>query len=147
MIPSSILLRITKLFIILLAVVVFGVIYGIVTDDRVLILLSLALAVAGALKIGSIFLSLRNKEYETVEGTVSSFKYIPLRRCQEIVLTDNSGIEREIRVKGRPHVNVGSSYRLFLSHENPIRSYIPQAAVFLTPPRVLLGFEELPTDR
>ena len=57
MIPDAILSRMAKLFLLLSAALVFGVIYGIATHDRILLLLSIALAVAGGIKIALLFLS------------------------------------------------------------------------------------------
>ena len=96
MIPDAILLRIARLFLILAAALVFGVIFGIATDDKILLLLSIALAVTGGIKIGILFFSARKREYEIVEGTVNSLRRIPVRKCCALTVTNGDGVEMEI---------------------------------------------------
>jgi hypothetical protein len=146
MIPDAILSRIAKLFLLLSAALVFGIIYGIATHDRILLLLSIALAIAGGVKITVLFLSARKKEYEIVEGTVTSLRRIPVRKCQVLKITNDTGAEAEILVKGRAALKAGKRYRLYLSCEEPITGNLPESD-FLRPARALLGFEETLTEQ
>ncbi len=146
MIPDAILSRIAKLFLLLSAALVFGIIYGIATHDRILLLLSIALAIAGGVKITVLFLSARKKEYEIVEGTVTSLRRIPVRKCQVLKIANDAGAEAEILVKGRPALKAGKRYRLYLSCEEPITGNLPESD-FLRPARALLGFEETLTEQ
>ena len=162
MIPDAILSRMAKLFLLLSAALVFGVIYGIATHDRILLLLSIALAVAGGIKIALLFLSARKKEYEIVEnylymekneecieicndllveGTVTSIKRAPVRKCQILKIANDAGAEAEILVRGRASLKAGKRYRLYLSCEEPISENLPKSDL-LRPARALLGFEE-----
>lgn len=141
MIPDAILLRIARLFLILAAALVFGVIFGIATDDKILLLLSIALAVTGGIKIGTLFFSARKREYEIVEGTVNSLRRIPVRKCCALTVTNGDGVEMEIIVRGRASLTTGKHYRLYLSREEPILENLPKSPL-LQPARVLLGFEE-----
>ena len=147
MIPDAILSRIAKLLLILAAVLIFGVIYGIATNDRILLLLSISLAAAGGIKIAVLFLSARKREYVTIEGTVASLKRFPLQKSQTIILSDDTGNETELRVKGRAKLMAGCRYRLFLTQEDPLIEQLTQGASFLKPARTLLGFEQLDQDR
>ncbi len=146
MIPDAILSRIAKLFLLLSAALVFGIIYGIATHDRILLLLSIALAIAGGVKITVLFLSARKKEYEIVEGTVTSLRRIPVRKCQVLKIANDAGAESEILVKGRAALKAGKRYRLYLSCEEPITGNLPECD-FLRPARALLGFEETLTEQ
>lgn len=146
MIPDAILSRIAKLFLLLSAALVFGIIYGIATHDRILLLLSIALAIAGGVKITVLFLSARKKEYEIVEGTVTSLRRIPVRKCQVLKIANDAGAEAEILVKGRAALKAGKRYRLYLSCEEPITGNLPESD-FLRPARALLGFEETLTEQ
>ena len=141
MIPDAILSRIVRLFLILAAALVFGVIFGIATNDRILLLLSVTLAVAGGIKIALLFLSARKKEYEIVEGTVHSLRRIPVRKCCALTVTNGDGVEMEIIVRGRASLTTGKHYRLYLSREEPKPENQPKSPL-LQPARVLLGFEE-----
>ena len=141
MIPDAILSRMAKLFLLLSAALVFGVIYGIATHDRILLLLSIALAVAGGIKIALLFLSARKKEYEIIEGTVTSIKRAPVRKCQILKIANDAGAEAEILVRGRASLKAGKRYRLYLSCEEPISENLPKSDL-LRPARALLGFEE-----
>ena len=146
MIPDAILSRIAKLFLLLSAALVFGIIYGIATHDHILLLLSIALAVAGGIKIAVLFLSARKKEYEVIEGTVTSLRRIPLRKCQVLKIANDDGAEAEILVKGRAALKAGKRYRLYLSCEEPISGNLPESDL-LRPARALLGFEETLTEQ
>ena len=141
MIPDAILLRIARLFLILAAALVFGVIFGIATNDRILLLLSVTLAVAGGIKIALLFLSARKKEYEIVEGTVTSIRRATVRKCQILKIANDAGAEAEILVRGRASLKAGKRYRLYLSCEEPISENLPKSDL-LRPARALLGFEE-----
>ena len=141
MIPEAILSRIVRLFLILTGAVLFGVIYGTVTGDRILLLLSLALAAAGGAKVWTLFHSVRKKDYDVAEGTVTSIKRIPVRKCHVLTLTDDAGETTEICIRGRAPFTLGKRYRFFLSREVLDSGNIPKSEL-LRPARALLGFEE-----
>ena len=143
MIPDAILSRIARLALVLLAVIIFGVIYGLVSHDRIMLLLTLVLAIAGGMKIAILFHSVQKQEYCTVEATILSLRRNHLRQCQVLRMSDDAGNESEIFLKGRTALSVGSKYRLFLSREEPISMQIPVAAGLLKPTRTLLGYEKL----
>lgn len=143
MIPEAILNRIVRMALLLLTVVVFGVIYSLVTHDRIMLLLTLVLAIAGGIKVLFLFRSVRKQEYSTVEGTLISARRLPVRKCQILTISDGDGRETEICVKGHAPVMAGRRYRLYLSQEDPITGQLPQEVRRLGTARTLLGYEEV----
>ena len=143
MIPDAILSRIARLALVLLAAILFGVIYGLVSQDRIMLLLTLVLAIAGGAKILLLLRSVRKREFCTIEATILSLRRNHLRQCQVLSLSDDSGNETEICIKGKMALAVGSKYRLYLSEEDPVAGQLPESAGFLKPARVLLGYEKL----
>lgn len=143
MIPDAILSRIARLALVLLAAILFGVVYGLVSRDRIMLLLTLVLAIAGGAKILLLFRSVRKREFCTIEATILSLRRNHLRQCQVLSLSDDSGKETEICIKGKSALAVGSKYRLFLSEEDPIAGQLPELVGFLKPARILLGYEKL----
>ena len=143
MIPQVILSRIAKLVLLLFAALVFGVIYSLVTHDRIMLLLTLVLAIAGGTKVLFLLRSVRKREYTTVEGTLISARRLPVRKCQILTISDGDGRETEICVKGHAPVMAGRRYRLYLSQEDPITEQLPQEVRRLGTARTLLGYEEV----
>ena len=143
MIPEAILNRIVRMALLLLAVVVFGVIYSLLTHDRIMLLLTIVLAIAGGMKVFFLFRSVRKQEYSTVEGTLISAQRLLIRKCQVLTISDVGGRETEIRVKGHVPVMAGRRYRLYLSQEDPITEKLPQEVRRLGITRTLLGYEEV----
>ena len=143
MIPDAILSRIARLALVLLAAILFGVIYGLVSHDRIMLLLTSVLAITGGAMILLLFRSVRKREFCTIEATILSLRRNRLRQCQVLSLSDDSGNETEICIKGKTALAVGSKYRLYLSEEDPVAGQLPESAGFLKPARVLLGYEKL----
>lgn len=141
MIPQVILTRIAKLALLLFAALVFGVIYSLVTHDRIMLLLTLVLAIAGGTKVLFLLRSVRKREYTTVEGTLISARRLPVRKCQVLTISDDGGRETEISIKGRVPLTAGKRYRLYLSQEDPISVQLQQTSRYLRAPRTLFGYE------
>ena len=143
MIPEAIHKRIARMAVILLGAIIFGVIYALASHDRILLLLTLSLAVAGGLKTLFLVRAVQKREYVTMEGSLLSVRRNHIRKCQFLVIADDAGKETEISVKGRTALAVGKRYRLYLSPVNPLTGQIPQEAGFLGTGRTLLGYEEI----
>ena len=141
MIPEVILTRIAKLALLLFAALVFGLIYSLVTHDRIMLLLTLVLVIAGGTKVLFLLSSVRKREYTSVEGTLISARRLPVRKCQILTISDDDGRETEISVKGRIPLTAGKRYRLYLSQENPISVQLQQTSRYLRAPRILFGYE------
>ena len=141
MIPQVILTRIAKLVLLLFAALVFGVIYSLATHDRIMLLLTLVLAIAGGTKVLFLLHSVRKREYTTVEGTLISARRLPGRKCQVLTISVDGGRETEISIKGRVPLTAGKRYRLYLSQENPISVQLQQTSRYLRAPRTLFGYE------
>lgn len=142
MIPQVILTRIAKLALLLFAALVFGVIYSLVTHDRIMLLLTLVLAIAGGTKVLFLLRSVRKREYTTVEGTLISARRLPGRKCQVLTISVDGGRETEmVSIKGRVPLAAGKRYRLYLSQEDPISVQLQQTSRYLRAPRTLFGYE------
>ncbi len=141
-IPTAILSRIVKLGLILLAALVLGIICGTAAKDRIMLLLTLALAVAGGIKLVTLYASIKKQEYDIADGVIRSAKRIPVRKCQTLILVNEEGSETSITLKGWSALPIGSNCRLYLSREIPADMRLLQAER-LKPARILLGYEVL----
>ncbi len=141
-IPMPILMRYGKLGILLVVALLFGGIYGIIVHDKVILLLSVALAVCGGMKIALTLKAVKNDEFETVEGTLLSIKPSAVMRRESLLMSDADEAEHEILIAGKTRFAVGKSYRLYLSKDlsGDFGGSLPDQ---LRPARSLLGFEEI----
>lgn len=137
-IPQPILNRITTLVICSICFAVLGTVWSIAISDRITLLLSMAVLIAGGLKAFTLYRGVAASDYEVCEGTVLSITNTPLRKRQEIVVQAED--QAKFVLEGKHRFVIGKSYRIYLKKqellfENP---NIPQA---LIPARVLLGYE------
>lgn len=121
------------------ALIVFGgvgIIIGIACSDRVIILLTILILVAGFARLNSLLCLARKGDYEEVSGTVLSD--IPMHRKHKLVMKTLKGEEKSFILSGRPNFSTGSECTIYISLEDREVSSmdLPQ---FLTPPRTILG--------
>ena len=137
-IPQPIMNRIMTLMILSVCFAALGTIWGIAISDRVTLLLSIAVLVAGGLKAFSLYRSVSASDYETCEGTVLSIANIPLRKRQEIVVQAEDQVK--FILEGKHRFMIGKTYRIYLKKQELSleNTNIPQA---LIPARILLGYE------
>lgn len=137
-IPQPITNRILTLVICSVSFAALGTVWSIAISDRITLLLSLTVLVAGGLKAFTLYRSVSEANYDICEGIIISSTNIPLRKRQEIII---QGEEQEkMIIEGKHRFAIGKHYRIYLkkqdlSFEN---TSIPQA---LIPARVILGYE------
>ena len=136
--PQPIMNRIMTLVICSICFAVLGTIWGIAISDRITLLLSIAVLIAGGLKAFTLYRSVAASDYEICEGTVLSITNTPLRKRQEIVVQAED--QAKFILEGKHRFMIGKSYRLYLKKQELSfeHSNIPQA---LIPARVVLGYE------
>ena len=137
-IPQPITNRILTLVICSVCFAVLGTVWSIAISDRITLLLSLAVLLAGSLKTFTLYRSVTASNYDVCEGVILSSLSVPLRKRQEIIVQGED--QEKFILEGKHRFVVGKTYRIYLkkqdlSFEN---TSIPQA---LVPARVLLGYE------
>lgn len=136
--PQPIMNRIMTLVICSICFAVLGTIWGIAISDRITLLLSIAVLIAGGLKAFTLYRSVAASDYEICEGTVLSITNTPLRKRQEIVVQAED--QAKFILEGKHRFMIGKSYRIYLKKQELSfeHSNIPQA---LIPASVVLGYE------
>ena len=126
------------------ALIVFGTIWGIASSDKTILMLSLALLVAGALKVITLYQVAAAGDFDVYEGTVSLNRTIPLRKRHELQLITTDGEAVQLILSGRSNLTTGVEYRLYVQSgaSDPYSLSLPET---LRPARTLLGYEQIST--
>jgi len=137
-IPRPIMDRILALVICTACFGLHGVVWSIAVSDRIMLLLSLSVLFAGAVKALSLYRIAVANDYDLFEGVVLSSAMVPLRKRQVLVV--QSDIMERLIVQGRHRFAVGKAYRIYLGkQEQAIGDMgIPESMI---PARVILGYE------
>lgn len=141
-IPSPIQKTLLKTCLLGAVVLAFGAIWGIASKDRVILILSAAVAVLGGVKVLSLYRTAAAGQYEILEGTVLADRTIPLRHRHVVLLEDSEQISHKLILAGKQLLKPGSVYRLYLAGREG------QEALAVLPEPLqavctLLGFEEI----
>jgi hypothetical protein len=141
-IPAPIRHQLAAYIVILVSIIVLGTVWGIAAKDRIILLLSIGLAVAGAFRILDIYRLVCRSEYEELAGTVISDAKVPARRRHRIAFLTDAGEEKHITLNGRASFQAGSRWLLFISKCDPLfeNAGFPES---LKPSRTLLGRKSL----
>ena len=124
------------------ALILFGSIWGIVTSDKTILMLSFALLVAGILKVITLYQVAVAGDFEVYEGTISLNRQIPLRKRHELQLVTAGGETIQLILSGRNGLNIGIEYRLYVQN-GANDSYSLSLPASLRPARTLLGYEQI----
>ncbi len=141
-IPGPIRLTILKTSITIGIISVFGTIWGIVSHDMAMLILSILLAVSGALRIIPMIRYAKGSHFQMLECTVISDKKSKLLNRHQLTYFTEDREEKTVTINGRILLKAGNHYRLYLSgseEENTLSS-IPE---FLKPGRTMVGYELL----
>ena len=95
-------------------IMVFGLIWGIVSRDHSFLCLTAAVGVLGGLKIWGLYRIVQQHHYEVLEGIVCSDGKVPLRNRHLLVLTDMAQHEHRIMISGKNTLTPGATYRLYI---------------------------------
>lgn len=126
------------------ALIVFGTIWGIASSDKTILMLSLALLVAGAFKVITLYQVAAAGDFDVYEGTVSLNRTIPLRKRHELQLLTTDGEAVQLILSGRSNIVAGVEYRLYVQSAAS-DSYSLSLPETLRPSRTLLGYEQIST--
>ena len=126
------------------ALIVFGTIWGIASSDKTILMLSLALLVAGALKVITLYQVAAAGNFDVYEGTVSLNRTVPLRKRHELQLITTDGEAVQLILSGRSNLTAGVEYRLYVQ-SGANDSYYLSLPETLRPARTLLGYEHIST--
>ena len=142
-IPVPIRNTIAKMVLCISAVAVFGLIWSIVSHDRMLLLLSLAAAAFGALKIVPMIGNARRHNYQVLECTILNDRKSALLNRHSITVSLQDKPELTLAISGRTPLRAGKRYKLYLAGQAEIdrMDSIPE---YLRPAQTLLGYEQLP---
>lgn len=141
-IPHPIQRTLLKTILLGASVLSFGAIWGIVSQDKVFLILSAAVGILGGVKVISLYQTAKACRYETLEGFILSDRTVPLRNRHVLTLEGPDQEIRKVNLAGKAVFRPGAEYRLYLAGHN---GQDPTAALpeYLQPVRSLLGYEEL----
>ena len=106
--------------------------------DPPLLTISVLLTACTSIRCILLFRTIRQGDYETVEGVCVTIRRAPLGGHQRIRLMDESGTAHDLLLDRRQRFLIGSSYRVYL--QSPPGAALPEARI---PHGTLLGLEEL----
>lgn len=115
-------LRQKMLFSVLIGVVCFsvgGVIF-IYTKDRIMLYLSFAVLAFSIIKSINLFLILRNKKYDVIEGMCTVIVPKPLRKVRKVEIIDNEGNNHSLYLNKQSKLKIGQSYRFYFKKTESI---------------------------
>lgn len=141
-IPSPIQKTLLKTCLLGAVVLAFGAIWGFASKDRVILLLSAAVAILGGVKVLSLYRAAVAEHYEILEGTVLADRTIPLRNRHIVLLEDSEQISHRLVLAGKQILKPGSVYRLYLAG-NADQDALAGLPEPIQPARTLLGYESL----
>ena len=141
-IPHPIQRTLLKTILLGAAVLSFGAIWGIVSQDEVFLILSAAVGILGGVKVISLYQTVKAGRYETLEGFVLSDQAVPLRNRHVLTLERPDQEISKVILAGKAVFRPGTEYRLYLAgnNEQDPTAILPE---YLQPVRSLLGYEEL----
>lgn len=141
-IPGPIRSTILKTSITIGIISVFGTIWGIVSHDMAMLILSILLAVSGALRIIPMVRFAKGSHFQVLECTVISDKKSKLLNRHQLTYYTEDREEKTVTINGRILLKAGNHYRLYLSgsEEEKTISSVPD---FLKPGRTMVGYELL----
>ncbi len=121
-------------------ITIFGTVMGIVTHDTAMLVLSIMLAVSGALRITPMIRFARGSNFQVLECTVISDKKTKLLNRHKLTYYTEEQAEKTVTINGRLLLRTGNRYRLYLSgsEEEKNMASVPE---FLRPGRTLVGYE------
>lgn len=90
-----------------------GVVMFFTADDRVMLRISVLLALLIVLRCIALFRLISKQRYETVEGICIGVKTPPLRRQRSLCLLTETGAEHTITLDKQTSVRIGRCYRVY----------------------------------
>lgn len=139
-VPAPIRTTFWKYTLLYCAIVMFGLIWGIVIEDADFLYLTTAIAALGAWRMINLFKIIHHARYRTLEGVVVADVKGPLSsgHCLTLQLEDGSQITEVIA--GKPQFFPMRTYRIYLycNEQSNASAALPD---LLKPAQMLIGFE------
>lgn len=104
---------------------VVGTVMYLAANDRVMLVISVLLALLTALRCASFFRLVCLQAYETVEGVCVGIKKAPFRKQRSICLLTESGAEYTITLNKQTLVRIGNCYCAYFQHTEQAPDVIP----------------------
>lgn len=93
--------------------VLFGCIYGFVTDDQIFLLMSLCIGVVTAIRIVSLLHTIKMHDYTELTGTCTKREVSPLTKKQKIIFRSTDQKEYHFTFDKNIRLLSGHYYRLY----------------------------------
>ena len=112
--------------------VLFGCIYGFITDDQIFLLMSLCIGVGTAIRIVSLLHTIKMHDYTELTGTCTKREVSPLTKKQKIIFRSTDQKEYHFTFDKNIRLLSGHYYRLYFRNvanlsgeERLLRIYLP----------------------
>ena len=99
---------------------IIGVCVALIFKDMTMFILSLLVCIFCFIKAGVFYVTVSNKEYETVTGTCISVSPILIRKQKKIKISDNDGNERSLILGKHSKVDIGAEYIFYFKETKRI---------------------------
>lgn len=139
--PAPIAYKFTKLVVTIVAITLLGIIIAAITKDHTLLYLSGGVAIAGSVKIIDYYRTVKEQNYECIEGTLVWEQAGLARKRHTVVLVHEDGTQVQRILEGKFRLQVGSDYRFYIKKE-PVAEIQLDLPEMLQPALVVLGYEE-----
>ncbi len=103
-----------------------GVVMFFVAGDHVLLVISLLLVLATALRCARLFRLFSSQGYEWIDGTCVGIRQAPLRKQRSLRLLDLDGAEHTFSLNCRLPVQVGRQYRVYFCPSSTVAPLLAQ---------------------
>lgn len=100
-----------------------GIIMYIAADDRILLTISILLALLTIARCVLLYRQIGGEAYEIIEGVCIKIKKAPLRKQRSLCLLTDAGAEHTVTLEQQIPIRIGNRYRLF---------YLPSGSMSVT---------------
>lgn len=97
-----------------------GICVSLIFKDWTMFILSLIVCVSSFIKAASFYVTVSNKEYETVTGTCVSVTPILIRKQKKVKITDKVGNESTFILSKNSKISIGEEYNFYFKSTNRI---------------------------
>lgn len=119
--PKILLLKVVLTILVGIACFLFGTAYYFYAADRVFFFLSLFVLAFSAHKALSVYLSVKNGKYDTVEGVCVGVSAKLTGRIKKVRIMDSDGLEITLKLHKSNKIKIGGKYRFYLQRASPIQ--------------------------
>ena len=99
---------------------IVGICVALIFKDMTMFMLSLLASVCCFIKAGMFYVTVSNKEYETVTGTCISVSPNLIRKQKKIKIMDNDGNERNLILSKHSKIAIGKEYCFYFKETKRI---------------------------